>query len=496
MKKDTSKLIDLDSILNPKIEETVQTEILTELKITPAVEETVSVDIDAILTEWAWRCEKGYPNYNDKNDMIKLQEVLDEMGIKAPFKRIKITEATPSSVWSDLKKGTPNEKKFKQLLVSNVKQLKFENESIYQSVFDKFVEMAPAIQKTVIAKFQSMTIDQFANGGWKPFEGFFEAIGYKPTYPGRGEMMAVLAIKNASSGGSKEKDLQIPGGSWEIKEAPNSIRMAKSGMIGKFAYVDQTKDFYKLLLNIQLNNTKKDSALKKNLSKVFSDPKMAEDVYKILVTNFRGDGFKLSAKDKADLEANGESAADTENFFERIKSTEWPAGVIDLHYTGFKALRDVKSEVVQNKDLINNAKLILRTAQQDDKEYYINPEDSEEIATAKPGKEVKIKVATPAKGDVVEFLQNMLLIMRHPLVTQPNNIIKDLESVKNSYFTSSGIEGILYYNKGKGGKGIDPTPYLGRPNNWVIYGISQGMGKIALRSKYANSDYEWITKQK
>ena len=494
MKKDTSKLIDLDSILNPKVEETKQPEIISE-SVTVQPVALPPVDIDAILSEWAWRCDKGYPDYNNKSDMIKLQEVLDEIGVALPFKRIKLTEAK-TSAWDDLKKGTPIEKKFKNLLLSNVDQLKFENKTIYQSVFDKFVEIPPAGQELVIKKFQSMTVDQFANGGWKPFEAFYDANGYVPTFPGRGEMMAVLAIKGASSGGSKDKDLQIPRGSWEIKEAPNSIRMAKSGMIGKFAYVDQTKDFYKLLLNIQLNNTKKDGALKKNLSKVFTDPALADNVYNILTTNFRGDSFKLSSKDKEDLEASGDPSTDTENFFDRIKSTECPAGVIDLHYEGFKALRAVKTEVIENKDLINNAKLILRTSKYNDREFYINPEDSDEIASAKPGKEVKIKVATPAKGDIVEFLQNMLLIMRHPLVSDPNNIIKDLSAVKNSYFSTSNIEGILYYNKGKGGKGLDPQPHLGRPNDWVIYGISQGMGKIALRSKYTNSGYEWITKQK
>ena len=55
---------------------------------------------------------------------------------------------------------------------------------------------------------------------------------------------------NDCKGVVKEKDLQIPGGSWEIKEAPNSIRMAKSGGIGYSEYVNETKTFYKLLRNL------------------------------------------------------------------------------------------------------------------------------------------------------------------------------------------------------------------------------------------------------
>ena len=524
MRKDTSKLIDLDALFakaeSKQLKETLKesamagnvppevaaridlvnkfnftTHEVDRMSSDEALEEynkrsslKESIDIDSILMEWSYRCDKGYPDFNNKHDMIKLQEILDEMGVASPFKRI--TEASSvKSKWNDLKSGTANEKAFKQKLVANTKQLNFENESIYQDVFEKFTEMDESTQKTVINKFQSMNVDDFANNGWKPFEGFFDARGDGGVLPGRGEMMAVLAIKGASSGGSKNKDLQIPGGSWEIKEAPDSIRMAKSGGIGKFEYVDLAKDFYRLLTNIGLNTPTKDKLLKRNLSKVFSDPSMATDVYNTLINNFRGDAFKPTKEDLAD---NDETTK--ENFFDRTKTSEWPTGVIELHFKGFKALKIARDEVIENKDLINNAKLILRTSRQDDKEFYINPEDSDEIATAKPGKEVKIKVAAPAKGDLVEFLQNMLLIMKHPLVVDPNRIPKDFIKVRDSYILSSNIEGILYYNKGKN-KGLDPTPHLGRRTDWIIYGISAGNGKMQRAETTKRSKVEWLQAQ-
>ena len=119
---------------------------------------------------------------------------------------------------------------------------------------------------------------------------------------------------------------------------------------------------------------------------------------------------------------------------------------------------------------------------------------SDEIANAKPGKEVKIKVATPAKGDIVEFLQNMLLIMKHPLVVSPNKVIKSFIDVRNQYFATSGIEGILYYNKGKK-KTLDPRPYLGRKNEWIIYGISAGNGKMMRLETAKRSKTEWLQAQ-
>ena len=504
--------INLDDLLNSNEENSSEevVEILKEsiTETAKSIEENAPLpDFDAIVTEWSYRCDKGYPDMKNKSDMIKLQEILNEIGIKSPFKQIQLTELdkpkkkpvvkkavkpeSKTESWTDLKTGTKNEKVFKAKLVNG--KLNFENNSIYQNIFDIFKTLEKGVQVKIIEEFQSMTVDQFENSGWKTFEPFFDARGYDGTKPGRGEMMAVLAIKGASSGGSKEKDLKLPNGTWEIKEAPNSIRMAKSGGIGYFGYVDETKAFYKLLKNIQLDNKKRDRILKTNLSKVFTNQETIEDVYRILTINFRGDGFKISAKEKAAAIEAGEELEEREDFFARLKTSEWPSGVIDLHYNGFRALKEIRNDVIENKDLINNAKLILRTAKQDDQEFYINPEDSDEIAAAMPGKEISIKVATPAKGDIVEFLQNMLLIIRHPFVVTPDAIIKDISDVKNSYFT--GLEGILYYNK-KGKTDLDPTPHLGRPKDWVIYGISQGAGKMALRAKKADSSSEWIKKQK
>ena len=71
-------------------------EIITESVVKqPIIENTTVPDIDAILTEWSWRCDKGYPDINNPMDKIKLQEVLDEMGVDLPFDRL--VEAKPKS---------------------------------------------------------------------------------------------------------------------------------------------------------------------------------------------------------------------------------------------------------------------------------------------------------------------------------------------------------------------------------------------------------------
>jgi hypothetical protein len=78
--------INLDKLLQDN-KDLVNKEIIIETKTTSTPKEP-KLDFDAIVTEWSYRCDKGYPDMKSKSDMIKLQEILDEMGIKSPFKRI------------------------------------------------------------------------------------------------------------------------------------------------------------------------------------------------------------------------------------------------------------------------------------------------------------------------------------------------------------------------------------------------------------------------
>ena len=406
--------------------------------------------------------------------MIKLREILDEIGIKSPYNLLteaKTKTEKPSKILTD---------EFKKLINSNRESLKFENESIYVNIFDIFSKLSESEQKSCIKAFKNTnTIKEFSSvsGSWTIWKKFFDCRGVKGTRIGRGEVMAVLAIKGATSGGSKNKDLIIKGNSWEVKEQPNSIRMAKSGGIGKFNYVWETRVFYKLLEKIQLNNKDNDDQLKKSLSKIFSTKDIVNKIYNVLINNFRGDAFKPNKEDSA-------AGVTAENFFDRVSTNEWPEGVVSLHYQGFKILSKYSDAIRSNRDLLNNTKLILRTAKdKKDLEYYINPQHSDKIANAKPGQDITIQVASPAKGDNVEFLQIMLEIIRHPLVAEPEAILRDFIEVRDSYFKSSNLKGILWYWGNAGSQGEDPAmPHFGLPKDFTITSLSQQGGKIKLTS--------------
>lgn len=74
MKKDISKVIDLDSVLSSEEKPVV---------VENTQPEPIKVDWDSILTEWSYRCPKGYPTvvdgvFTEREEVIILNEILQE----------------------------------------------------------------------------------------------------------------------------------------------------------------------------------------------------------------------------------------------------------------------------------------------------------------------------------------------------------------------------------------------------------------------------------
>jgi len=481
--------INLDDILNSNeeasSEETI--EILKEsiAETAKSIEENAPLpDFDAIVTEWSYRCDKGYPDMKNKSDMIKLQEILNEMGIKSPFKQIEeeIVAEKKATKKASYKTETPLEDKFMSLIEGTFDpNIQPKIPSAVKPQLLAVFKANKSKQKTWIAQFQKMEkVEDFIKADGNPWQEFFncEVKGM-----GRGEMMAVMAIQGARSGGTKEKDLIINETEiWEVKEDPTGIRMAQSGFAGRFRYINELRKFYELLNTINLNDYKNDNELKKQLLSVFGKEDQVNKMFKILTTNFRGDGYKISKKDQLAAEEDGTALITKANFFDRmIVAAEYPTGVIDLHYDGFKQLKELRTDIITQKQLVNNAKLIIQTAGSDeDSKFYINAKDADNIKTAgKKGAQVNIKVAAPVKGSTVEFLHAMLQIVRHPFVKAPDEIVQDFIERKSDYFSK--IKGFVYYES------EDPTPKLGKAKDFVIYGISQAQGKIE-HKQYISAD--------
>ena len=521
--------INLDDLLNSNEENSSEevVEILKEsiTETAKAIEENAPLpDFDAIVTEWSYRCDKGYPDMKSKSDMIKLQEILNEMGIKSPFKQVQLTELDKPKKKPVVKKAVKKVIK-KQPTVSNSKEyggipgipfndkdnstikafktklstINWENPNkVNTAILKKFYTLGEKAQKDCVRLFQASTLDTYISTTWTNWKEFFDI---NPTGMGRGEAMSVMAIAGAKSGGTKQKDLILikSEGTWEIKEKPDSIRLAKSGAVGKFTYADEIRGFYKLLKAIKLNDQGNDDKLKANIKALISNKEEAEAIFNILINNFRGDGYGKTKNQDEDMDEKDVEFTE-ENFFERISDGgELPSGVIELHYRGFQALNKNIGVVKQNKDLLANAKLILRTPGDDvDPEFYINPEDAAKIKKTynKKSTKVDITIAQPANKENVNFVYAMLNIMRHTFVQGPDKIPEDFKNVLDNYFTSGGttIKGILWF-LGEGKSGDIDQPHKGERKEWVIFGISQSQAKVKRRVTAVSTKASWMKKQ-
>ena len=105
MKNDTSKVIDLDSMLSSEEKPVV---------VENTQPEPISVDWDSILAEWSYRCPKGYPTvvdgvFTEYEEVKILNEILEEkFGDGIPLPEAKISATTfqkPDSKNTDYKEG-------------------------------------------------------------------------------------------------------------------------------------------------------------------------------------------------------------------------------------------------------------------------------------------------------------------------------------------------------------------------------------------------------
>jgi len=163
-----------------------------------------------------------------------------------------------------------------------------------------------------------------------------------------------------------------------------------------------------------------------------------------------------------------------------------PASVIELHYQAFITLKRLRKELVKNTHLLKTAKLTVKT-QDDESEFYISKDDAEKIKNADVDSKVNIQKGKLATDKARNFMFNLLKIFDHLYSQSPDKLVKGFRKQKDEYFGE--VEGVLYYEKGQ------PQPLNGQTDEFVVYGISQGQGKLSLRGKYISRGYTWIDKQ-
>jgi hypothetical protein len=466
--------INLDNLLQDN-KDLVNKEIIIETKTTAASKEP-KLDFDAIVTEWSYRCDKGYPDMKSKSDMIKLQEILNEMGVKSPFKRI--TELTPAERAAKAKAATavadtPDVKKYYKGNNSDITSIvtKMLDAKLRDLVYVRMVDKLKTLNKATVSKInkemRTYSLKTFQTSGWKTFADFFTV---KIERFGAGELMCVMGIKNSRSGGVSEKDLTIDGakgGYYEVKEGPDQIQMAGYGASGKFPYVRKMVQFYQLLDELNLRDKSNDTILKKQLNDLFKSETVSDNIYNVLVNNFRGDSEK------------GEG-----NYFAKFEAlNELPGGMIQKHLEGFRILKNARVAIKSNKDVMTKSKMQVSTPDADDT-YYITTSDAEKIRQAKTDSDVKVHRGAVVTKETKNIANTLLSILKFDYTITPENLVKDIAIVKTNYFNE--MDGLVWFEKADKN---DPQPHVGVNKDFVIQGISLNMGKMRRVSK-ASFEFE------
>ena len=167
--------------------------------------------------------------------------------------------------------------------------------------------------------------------------------------------------------------------------------------------------------------------------------------------------------------------------FERISSgNELPSGIIQLHKDGFEKLATYRKSIINNPDLLSNSKLIVKSADKEDG-YWITSADAAKLKTAKADDEVEIHKGPKIEKGTKELLYGLVDLMNFEYSKNPQLIAEDLAERKNIYF--SDINGYVYFFK------KNPQPNIGFGKDFVVYGISQGQGKMRL-AKMATTEIE------
>lgn len=186
--------------------------------------------VDKILTEWAYRCKKGYPDVNNPDDIKILKEIYSEYGI--------VTEEE-----NQVPDTSPN---------FNLLALPQDDLESIESIYNSLSENQ---QKAFNENYRKHSLSQFTANSKKLadiFAPFFEISKKKGR--GRGEFIPLLSIAKSKSGGTEDKDIIIGSDIMEVKELDKTGKFltGKSGSIRKSKFSRAIETFCKYLDDLQI----------------------------------------------------------------------------------------------------------------------------------------------------------------------------------------------------------------------------------------------------
>lgn len=400
------------------------------------------MNYDRIVREWFYRLPKGYAEapYSDA-ELKVLDEVINEQ-------EISLTEAEGADYFD--------------ILIRDANL----DESLARQVVNIYDKLSTSEKKAFDENFRQHTVESFVDSGWKPFVKFYN-IAFQEKVAGgigRGEVQILLGVKGSETGGTGKHDIVLAqGGEWEVKELDKlAFRPAKAGLAFKFALTTMIKEFYD---NIVFTYTQMDEA-RSNL-KDMVDPSARENLDKILdiiETNFAriGDTQKINA------------------------AGEWNQSDFDQWYTGFVELNGLMSKLDVD---IRDTRIIVKSGQSKTA-YWISSEDADKIAkNAEEDVNISIDVGNRIDRESVDSKIWFKYLQDYIFVKDPDEFINKIREPRTKFF--DGVLGLIFFRK----KESNARPYIGLPNDFAIYAVSQGQYRFRHRDHSSVSKYEYQKRQ-
>lgn len=191
--------------------------------------------IDKIVTEWAFRCKKGYPDMNNPDDIKILKEIYSQYGIVMEEDKPKEGESPTTEVAKD----------------ANI-----------EAMLDIF-EVSPedkkrALQSELLRSANS--IENFSRDINKYMNEFGYLFKYGKRPYGKGELIPFMSINGAKLGASKEKDITVGGKVLEVKalDSGKYFDTASEGSIAGTSFLQNVEMFFRYLSKFDTDGKYKD----------------------------------------------------------------------------------------------------------------------------------------------------------------------------------------------------------------------------------------------
>jgi hypothetical protein len=482
--------IDLDAILNnSESKNQVLTESVDEhVIIQESTQPTTIPDLDSILHEWAWRCDKGYPDYNNLNDRIKLQEVLDEMGVELPFERIQEAPATKKEV----NKSLVGKNKL-LALTDKYKNLKIlTNQLQALGKLEQFEEYMNLLPEANVVSFVASKLSDIAANKLKAKEladifksekslSAIKKINYKtgiyfdlfsiiPKGVGPGEIMVSWVVVDAVTQGSSESfDIDYQGKHYEVKALENadaggkwkysSIRPAKYGLTGNFTFFDKWGSFWTDLVT------------------PYYDNKLRQDV--------------ISITENKTVQDKITKALDALERIPRVTSKGNPLPNVEMTHRIFNDFYENIKEIHKFlpksvKDTADVNRLAVKTVSTD-AQYWIDKDDVDDITKAAgTGKEIGIKVGKKITNETKEARIWFSKLLNYEFVKDPKKFVSELKSIRDGF--SIGKAGLIYF--------YDGTCFISTGmDDFYTSNITSGQFRFDLKNKVPGKNYAYAQEQ-